>query len=241
MDNEAKIQQLEQEIQELKTLLENHTHTGLDSSSKIKTTIEIDENEYFKSGSIALQGLRAQQAGILEGAIVVGDDLNVLDGSENSQISIQHNTISDLTFGFGLRAPIYTGTSGSVTSGGSTMTQSNYAWEDDELIGAIVLVVDGNGDFDAFEITDNNANSVTIGGTWSFSQSSATYIIYKTIYWGSAEYPWQRVYVNEGTAGGLRFGLGMTNAGQQDNGLLYMDSAGDLYWRNKAGASTKLN
>jgi hypothetical protein len=56
---------------------------------------------------------------------------------------------------------------------------------------------------------------------------------------GSADTPFQRFYTQEGTGGGIRFGVGTTNGGQ--NGLAYMDVTGDIYWRNKIGASTKLN
>ena len=56
---------------------------------------------------------------------------------------------------------------------------------------------------------------------------------------GSAQTIFQRFYTQEGTAGGIRFGVGATAGGQ--NGLLYSDATGDLYWRDKAGTSVKLN
>lgn len=236
------IEQLKKEIAELKEIIANHSHTGFDGSAQIKTTIEIGENEYFRTGSLAIEGLNNKDEGTIEGAIVVGDDKIIADGSKNSQINIQHLKGSNDTFVFGLRSPIYQSDTGSVSIGGTTMSQTSFGWQTNELAGAYVLVIDGGGDYDVWEIASNTSTTITItGGTWSFSQSGAKFLVFVPVYFGAAQYPWRRLYTLDGVGGGIRFGLGQTNAGQQGNGLLYMDAAGDLYWRNKAGTSTKLN
>lgn len=233
---------LKQRVTELEESLRTHLHTGEDGSEKLKTYIELPENEFVKSGSMAIEGQNLNPTERLDGFIVVGEDKNTSNGSDNTQIVIQHFKNSNDTFMFGQRSPLYIGTTGDVNSGGTTMSQSNFTWDTNELAGAYVVVYDSNGDFDCYQIASNTADTITItGGTWSFSEDPASFVIYVPVYFGSAEYPWRRLYTTEGVAGGIRFGLGMTNAGQQDNGMLYMDSAGDLYWRNKAGTSTKLN
>ena len=234
--------QLKNKIQELETKLTNHIHNGIDGSAPLNSNIEVDETYYIRSGSIAMQGKNVLPENRLEGGIVVGDDKVMSDGSKNSQINIQHQTNSDQTFMFGIRSPMYNSNTGSVTSGGTTMSQTSFSWATNELAGAYVAVYDSPTVFNVYPIASNTSSTITItGGTWTFSESGANFFVYMPIYFGSAEYPWRRLYTLDGTGGGIRFGIGQTNAGQQDNGLLYSDSAGDLYWRNYAGSATKLN
>lgn len=235
------IQQLRQEIETLKETLAKHVHTGDDGSEKLRTSIELPEGEYLNAGSIFVEGYNDTSKRQSTGAIVVGSDRNIADGSRNTQIMIDHLLSSNDTFVHAERSPLYVG-KGNVSSGGTTMSQSNYSWDTNELAGAYVVVWDGDLlTFDSYKIVSNNATTITVDGTWSFSQTGAAYIVFMPVYFGSAQYPWRRLYTLDGLGGGIRFGLGMTNGGQKDNGLLYMDNAGDLYWRNKAGSSTKLN
>jgi hypothetical protein len=250
-DMERKLQDLEKENKELKRELDRqqdvfkkHGHTGDDDSVRLRSNLELPEGTYIKTGCSILEGISygtgERNSDRFIGAWSVGNDLNPVDGSNNSQISIEHQFDGLDTFMYGFRGPFYTGSDASITSGGTTMSQSTFNWTSNELAGAFVIVTTAPGEFDFFEITSNTSSQLTItGGTWSSSESGADWTVFMPIYLGSAQFPWRRIYTLAGTTGGLRFGGGDTNGGQ--NGLLYMDSAGDLYWRDEAGTSTKLN
>lgn len=234
------IEELKTELQEMRETIANHGHTGQDGSTALNTTIEIDENKVFKTGSMVIEGVPAVTPNILVGGIAVGEDTVMSDGSRNTQVVINHDEDSFQSFMFGQRAPIYRGTDGDINAGGNTLQQDTYTWETNELAGAYVVANTSATEFDFYEIASNTSDTLTItGGTWSASEDPSEFFVFVPIYFGAAQYPWRRIYTMEGTGGGVRIGGGDTAGGQ--NGLLYMDSGGDLYWRNKAGSSTKLN
>lgn len=219
-----------------------HQHSGLDGTSNLLAGyIKLPTGGQLQIGSTALQDARRDTSGITLSAWIVGDDNDETNGSDNSQLVIQHGqAIGSSTFIIGQRQPLFTGTDGNISVGGTTMTQSTYSWTTNALANAYVFVYTSATEFDFFQIASNTASQITItGGTWSASANPANWTVFQPIYIGGSQYPFQRFYTMESTSGGVRFGGGDTNGGQ--NGLLYMDSTGDLYWRNKAGASTKLN
>jgi hypothetical protein len=230
------------EYEEFKTKYTDHNHTGKDGTGIIRSSIDLKAGEpvFFNGGAI--------ETVYLDGTeflgLIVGNDREDQNDSDNTQFIIQHQPLTNGTtnqsFIYGDRKPRFQGSFASITSGGTTMRTNEFTFELDELVGAYIIVYRSASEFDVFQISSNTGNTVTItGGTWSTSVSPAKWVIFVPVYLGAAEIPWRRLYTTEGVAGGIRFGVGHTAGGQ--NGMLYMDAVGDLYWRNKAGSSTKLN
>lgn len=255
MDQQQEINNLKQaneeltlRIEQLETAMLNHTHTGQDGSNYLyNESIKLKPGSFFNTGKAALAESSNEDTQVA--GLVVGDSADVegtLNTAKGAQFTIEHQKSTDgstnQTFIYSYRNPVYIGTSGSVSSGGTTLSQNEFAWTTNELDGAYVIAYDSAnpGQFDVFEIASNTSSTITItGGTWTFTDSSGAWTVFVPVYLGSADYPYRRLYTMNGTAGGVRFGPGDTAGGQ--NGLLYMDSAGDIYWRNKSGTSTKLN
>jgi hypothetical protein len=241
------LETLQRDFDLLKNTFSRHTHTGKDGSEINKDSIELLSGQAFKAGSIAMVDApqAAQlQAGRMFGSLVVGNDSSMVNGSENAQLNIDHQseTATLQTFIYAFRKPIAFGSTGSITSGGTVLTQTEFTFDVDSLTGAFINVYNPttNALVETFEIASNTQNTITItGGTWSYTGSPIIFQLFMPVYLGAADFPYRRLYTTEGTVGGIRFGFGATAGGQ--NGLLYMDSAGDLYWRPKTGAAVKLN
>jgi len=264
MDNTQKINELENKIEELtknnielvktvediKNMFEKHTHNGSDGTKKISDDIEIDFGKVLRLGLGAIGSAKNSTEGTgmqIQTSISSGLDNGETfgDKSNNAQIDLLHqpNNTSNQSFLTGFRPPVYGNSRGekiSTTAGGNTITINGFNFPTNSLANALILIQNSSGsDIETRVIASNTSNVITINGTWSSTTAGGNYFIYQPIYFGSATYIWQRGYFQEGTGGGVRFGMGPTNGGQ--NGLLYMDAAGDLYWRNKSGTSTKLN
>lgn len=261
MDNETKIKDLEQKNQELerkiqdfstqldeiKNGLETHTHSGNDGSTYIYgEPIKLKPGAGFSTGKFGF--VDYQDSSRIFGFQVVGDgvsDSGLTDSIKNTtQLTIEHqpltNGSSNNTFYYGYRSPLYASgvtNGGKIVSGGTTLTQSKFEWETNELDGAFVLVKDSaNSTFDVYEIASNTSTVITItGGTWTFSSANAEFVIFVPVYLGSADFPWRRIYTTDGSGGGIRFGMGDTNGGQ--NALLYTDGTA-LKFRKKDGTVT---
>lgn len=249
-----KLEELSNTFKEIKTTLELHTHTGRDGSTKFfNSDIELKSGTGISVGKYGFidADVINDKGRTLLGATVLGDLVGasgvVEDIQNSSQIAIEHrvfsNGVTNDSYFYGIRSPIYSSTNGGgITSGGTTFAQSKYSWTTNELDGAFIAVFDtaNTGQFDWFEIASNTTTTLTItGGTWTFTDTNAQWFIIVPVYLGWSTFPWRRAYVLDGTGGGVRFGGGDTAGGQ--NGLLYMDAAGDLYWRPKTGAAVKLN
>lgn len=249
---QQKIQKLEDELNSLKELVYRHQHDGVDGTNKLRKTITLDIDQNISigptqivSGTTPLLGTTADQYAT---AWSIGpDDVNtpLLNKSANAQVEIQHYPNGTQSFFRGFRKPIAlkfesTTTNTSTTAGNSTVTLTGFNFTTDELTGGLINIYNSSGThIETQTIASNTSTVITITGTWLASTSNAIVFILRPLFLGSAEAIWQRGYVQEDTAGGLRFGVGPTAGGQ--NGLLYMDATGDLYWRDKGGTSTKLN
>lgn len=252
------IKTLKKEIESLKKLvldiqvqLKKHTHSGQDGSNNLwQNDIVLIPGLRFQTGSFSLEensGKNASGDNLNRGALVVGKQATgggtTSRISDGTQLTIEHqpetNESSNQTFFYGFRSPVCLGnSSGTVVSGGTVLTQSEFNWRTNELAGAYVAVINPAtpSEFDFFEIASNTENTLTItGGTWSFSGTDANFTVSVPVYLGSANTPWRRLYTMDGIAGGLRFGGGDTNGGQ--NALLYTDGA-DLKFRKKDGTIT---
>lgn len=235
-------------LDELEKLLKNHGHTLDDGTARLQKSVDLLPGEGYGVGNIATFSGTAEKATGIDrtvAAMITGRDSNPADGSSNSQVYLEHQFHTDggtnQTFFQGIRAPLFVGTTGRVTSGGTTFNQTTYTWEDDELAGAFIVVNTSDASsFECYVVSSNTSNTVTIsGGTWGFSGTGLNFTIYVPVYLGSANFPWRRIYTMDGTAGGIRIGPGPTAGGQ--NGLIYTDSSGDLYYRDYAGAAVQLN
>jgi hypothetical protein len=255
MDNEQlqrKIQELENKLQTLEVNYAKHQHDSLDGTNTLRKNIKLDQDQYLQvglggqgTGSINNNGLANEQ---IQYALSVGKDdgrSGFVAKADVLQMDFLHQPKTALSFITARRTPLISpvgSTSLSVTSGGNTVTIDGYNFITDELAGGIIDIYNSSGTLiESRIIASNTATAITITGTWGASTSSATFQIYRPVYNGSADYIWQRYYTQEGTAGGIRFGMGVTAGALNQNGLLYMDATGDLYWRNKSGTAVKLN
>lgn len=247
---QQKIQNLENELRTLKEQFLSHQHDGVDGTNKLRKTIALDIDQNISIGPAQIVGGTSAIIGVATDqyatAWSVGpDDVNtpLLNKSVNAQVEIQHFPNGTQSFFRGFRKPIalkFEGTNTSTTSGGTTITLTGFNFTTDELTGGLINIYNSSGThIETQTIASNTSTVITISGTWLASTSNATVFILRPLFLGSAEAIWQRGYVQEDVAGGLRFGVGPTAGGQ--NGLLYMDATGDLYWRDKGGTSTKLN
>jgi len=222
-----------------------HSHTGKDGTQISKDSIELLPGQAFKAGSIALVDAPQAanlQAGRFFGSVMVGNDSSMINGSENLQLNIDHQseTTTMQSFIYAFRKPIAFGTTGSITSGGTTLNQGEFTFDINVLDGAYIDVYDSTNTFkETFEIASNTAQVITItGGTWSYTASSITFQVFMPVYLGAADFPFRRIYTDSGINGGIRFGVGPTNAGQKQNGLFYLDMAdGNLYFRKPDGTT----
>lgn len=246
------VQQLQQELQQFKQLFAVHQHDDIDGTNHLRKNIILDQNQGMcvGVGSMLGQAFFAQSAApryifTISDGEDNGTPPTYNNKSINAQFDITHQPldVNKVSWIEGVRPPLYKSIDNkriSVTSGGNTVTIDDWTFATDELTGALINIYDSNGVFqESQQIASNTAHVVTIVGTWINTTNDGFFIIYVPMYVGISEVIWQRVYVQEGTPGGVRFGMGTTGGGQ--NGLLYMDAVGDLYWRDKAGVSVKLN
>lgn len=232
----------------------SHTHNGKDTPKitivdlPIQTPIRLGLGGILSTSSTFLGttslGATNEQ---IQTSIVAGTGQGSAIGTigTNLQFNLLHQpqNTNNQSFITSFRPPLFTtpqGTTISTTLGGNTVTVSNYGFTVNSLTGALINIFDSSGALvETQTIASNTSSVITISGTWLASTSGGTFTIFQPVFFGSADTPYQRFYTQEGTGAGVRFGVGPTNGGQ--NGLLYMDATGDLYWRNKSGVSTKLN
>ncbi len=246
---EQQVADLTRKVEQLSNLLATHQHCN-DGTNPLRKNILLDRDQWLAVGSSQMITGQPQNQGqaseLYNLAISEGPD-PVTEGfvykSNNIQMNFYHQPNGVQSFMWMFRKPLVAavqGTSLSITSAGSTVTIPGYNFTTNELAGAVIYIQNSSGTtISASTIVSNTATVVTINGTWGVTASNCVFGIYIPVYLGSAETIWQRAYVQETTAGGVRFGMGATAGGR--NGLLYMDAAGDLYWRDKAGTSVKLN
>jgi len=253
-DLNNKIRQLETRLKTLEANFGKHQHDGLDGTNVLRKNIKLDTDQSLQVGlgsqgsqPVSNLGLSTEQ--VVYSVSTGKDDgrtglVNKADLMQMNFIHQPRNT-SLQSFLTTMRTPLvspFEGSSVSVSSGGNTVTISGYSFVTDELAGALINIFDSSGTFvESRTIASNTSTVVTITGTWGATTNGGSFFIYAPVFYGSADTINQRFYTQEGTAGGIRFGVGVTAGSQNQNGLLYMDATGDIYWRNKTGTSTKLN
>lgn len=247
------INKLKQELDKLKYEYSKHQHSDVDGTNSLRKSLnlDLDQTAQIGLGSIGTLPIRNpgasnEQIGL---AIALSKDttkgfLNKLNGMQLNFVNSPNNPDSFITAVGGILVSSFTGTSISTSSGGSTITIDGYNFTTNELAGETINIYNSSGTFiESHKIASNTSTVVTISGTWSSNTSGGTFLVYKPVYLGSAETIFERAYVNQEESGGIRFGIGKTGSAgvASTTGLLYMDSVGDLYWRDKAGTAIKLN
>lgn len=171
----------------------------------------------------------------------------------------QPETTALNSFFYIYRKPLYASRSAiSVTSGGTTVSDSNQKWKTDSLAGAMVNIYNSSGVMQfTRQIASNNATQITIDGTWPASVSGGGFLVLMPIYLGSADVPWRRSTIGgeDVSSGGdgsvrrvLRFGYG-TTGGTETLGVFFgagspesvvTANIGSLYLRTDGSTSTTL-
>lgn len=248
------INQLKQELNKFKYEYSKHQHSDVDGTNSLRKSFNLDNDQFANIGLGSLASYPVTNPGASNEQLGFGVSLTKdrTNGFKNKLDTLQLNFFYKPNAGTGF-INAYTGTvvsslagtSITTSAGGNTVTINGYNFDTNELAGHLINIVNSSGTLiETQTIASNTSTVITISGTWSSSTSGGTFSIYNPVYLGSAETTWQRFYTQEGEGGGIRFGVGKTwESGDPtgQNGLLYMDSAGDLYWRTKAGVSVKLN
>lgn len=245
-----KIDELERKLEETNRILETHQHAGNDGTDFLyNDPTKTKPGTTLNTGNLGFLGIDLPNGPNIDqkGIITVGDNSGSLTSlPKGAQLTIEHQPYTDSTtkqtFYYGFRSPAFGSDDGTIVEGGSDLSTNKSYFSENELSNSWILVYNpaNVSEYNAFPISSNTSNTITISDTWNFSaNANANFFIFTPIYFGAAQYPWRRLYTTDGSGGGIRFGFGNTGGGQ--NGLLYMDDAGDLYWRNKSGTLTKLN
>jgi len=248
---EKRIVQLETKLKALEGKYAIHQHNNTDGTNYLRKSLVLDADQAYTVGDGVWQTFRAPNAtdgtNYISGWTVgVNTTPGVSQQSPNMQMVMTHVPGSAAKFSFltAVCAPLvvsYQNTSISTTAAGNTVTIAGYNFVVNSLAGAYINIFDSSlALIETQQIASNTATVITIAGTWLASTANGFFIIYNPVFLGRTSEIFHRLYVEEGSSvGGVRFGVGPT--GNTQNGLLYMDATGDLYWRDKAGTSVKLN
>jgi hypothetical protein len=253
MENQE-LNNLKRRIEELERILTLHTHSGSDKTKVIgEGNIILKSGKLFKLGKTFIgyvglnEGLSNEVSRILFAA-GLDESLGYGNKSENSQIQMEHQEGTVLSFFYGFRPPLAAGPSPgdtiNITSGENTISDTKQTFTTNELACAYISVVGRTtGTLETHLISSNTATQITIATTWGFSESVG-YAAFVPMYLGAANYPWQRLYL----MGDLRFGRG-ASAGANVIYIKYGSGSpegvvtaniGSLYLRTDGSTSTTL-
>ena len=252
-DLKNKDSNLEGRIFSVESRMNTHRHTKNDGTQSIDGDLELKSTSLISIGDKAGMGyftinedLASQQDSYLIGLGTVPGDATqsyAIKGVQY-QYTDSPNDGSFNSFFYAYRAPMVTGSAGTVTTGGTTLTDSIRSFDTNILAGCTIHVQDiSTGGTEAYTIASNTATTITItGGTWT-ADGAVIYQVYRPVFLGSANIPWRRLYTNE-----IRFGAG-ASAGTQVRWIKFgagspegsiTASPGSLYMRTDGGAGTSL-
>jgi len=244
---------LEARVRELERIIKFHKHYGSDKSQKLDGNIELKEDKRMSVGRMYLGNSNinvglANEINRLRAAAGIGSDPGYAHKSINSELILEHQKATALSFFYGFRPPLYTGPEAGdtigVTNGGNTITDGKKTFTTNALAGAYISILGaGSGTLETHLIASNTATVITIATTWVITENVG-YTVFVPMYLGAANYPWQRVYL----MGDLRFGSGASaganviyikyGAGDPEN--VVTANIGSLYLRTDGGANTTL-
>lgn len=237
---DSEITELKSAVLLMADTIKQHQHSGSDGSAQIESEpVVLKDNVRFQTGltSIDSSTLKSESGEkISYTAIITGGEAGkkgrVDTLKDSNQFTVEYNHDTDTAFIYSFTNPLYVGT-GSVTSGQPELKQNEFTFSVNELAGKFIYVVVNDSKY-GYQILSNTNNTITISGTFSGSDNNASFIVYMPAYMGASNYPFRRLYTTGSTDGGVRFGLGATNNGQ--NGLLYLEeSTGRLQFRRPNG------
>ena len=242
MDNSQILKQLE-ELTRKVAYLEAKIFDNETVESKRDYSIRLDAGKYFSSGDMALSGYTdyGGDSSTYQAVLFIGEDTNPDKGGvNNTQLTLLRDNTNNQSYLFSISGVILNATDGTAKAGATTISaKSLRGVASENLTNHLITVKCDDGLYYGFYIISNSGNTVTISSALPFAMSGNEFLIYNPVFLGNPLAPWERVYVSSGTAGGVRFGEGTTTGGQ--NGLLYMNSAGNIFWRTPGGTSTQLN
>jgi len=253
-DLESRIIELEEQtdseerLNEIEDELYSHSHQlGVGETQSFDSNLKLGEGKFVNIGNTFRTGItipisqkyNIDNMIIGSGPVTSTEIATSKNGGEagNSQLVLQHQPkgYTNWTFFYGNRPPIVLFKAESIS--GNKISVTNIDFETNELAGTVVKITNSRGLFeDALEIVSNTKNEITLSNTTS--ASGPTCFVFNTVYLGSADFPWRRAYLSEGSGAGIRFGYGPTGGGS--NGLLYMNDGGNLIWRDKGGSTTTI-
>ncbi len=260
----------ENKIRSLETIMGTHQHSGNDGSDYIwGDGIVLKPGAGLASGKFGFVDLRDNKLNLEYGFLTLGESTSgsgLLDKLGNStQISVQHqsgtNTSTNQTFYYGFRYPVFSGNLTNpinITSGDSTLTQSQFQFVVNELAGAHINIYNSAGTFQYVrQIASNTATVITIDGTFPSSVAGGYFLVLMPIYFGASDFPWRQGYfggedVSSGGTGAqnkvLRFGYGTSSGadviaiyfGTGSPESVVTANIGSLYLRTEGSTSTTL-
>jgi len=250
MDTSKQINELMQRVAQLESKLSSHLHDDVGGTKTLRKNIRLDRDQSISIGQaqhLTTELVGGTSSDFYVHSVSLGSDnldTGFTNKSSNMQMDFVHFPNGTNSYVRFFRKPLVISnenSSVSTTFGGNTVTIAGYDFATDELAGALINIYNSSGThIESQTIASNTATVITISDTWRASTSGGKFMIYNPILMGFSDVILNRVYVQEGTTiGGIRFGVGPTAGGQ--NGLLYMNAAGNLFWRNKLGSSVQLN
>jgi len=248
MDNSQILKQLEELKQQVDILKKDFATEKFLPYEELKRdySIKLDTAKYFSSGNAAFGGYASKTAindisSSEQAVIFIGKDRELgRAGIDNTQMTLLRDNVNNQAYMLSMSGIILNAIDG-IGKAGSTTIHSNSAkaLQAENLTNHLITFRCDNGLYYGSYIVSNEGNHLTLASALPDDMSEKDFLIYTPVFLGSPLVPWERLYVTSGTAGGVRFGEGTTTGGQ--NGLLYMNSSGNLFWRTPAGASTQLN
>jgi len=248
-ETNKKLEEQSNEFNDFKSLYDLHKHNGYDNTTELDGDVKLKDGSFLNVGNTYRAnfnqwvGTASEENKLI---LAVGNDgtAGFSKSTTNTQFEIINQPGTDggtnQSFIQAFRSPVYANTAISITSGTATITDGFFTWTTNELAGAYIALFDTDGVLKETQtIASNTASVITLDTAPSYTDADGSYTVFMPVYFGSAQHPFRRFYSSEGTGGGIRIGGGPTAGGQ--NGLLYMDATGDLYWRDKGGTAVKLN
>lgn len=226
-DLKTQMEDLKKELSEIKQFRDDLKYNnGLNNND-----LKIDSGRKFITGpAMFTNGVDTPEA--TSAIISTGRDRTLSSGVENTQVTLLRVEGAQ-SFFYGLGGNIVNGSDGSFSSGGSVLSSSLLSSiEDNSLVGTFVTVIISTGSAISYQITANSGNSITVNSSFPETNRKVQFLIFDPINLGGWEYPWRRLYVFNGSGGGIQFGGGTPQNGQ--NGLLY-DNGTNLIYRKPNG------
>ena len=261
METEEQIKKLEREVENLKRIFQEvehklsfHKHRGYDESQMIDGDLKLKPASRITMGNSLIGHLTLNEGASNEVNKIdiatgkgIREDLGATTGGntelilENHIPYLQASDWKNQSFLWSIRPPLHFNEGISITSGGSTLTDTSRNWTVNKLTGAYINVYDSSGNLYTHKIASNTATVITITDTWAFTDANSSYLVLMPTYLGAADYPWRRLYVAED----IRIGIGATDgtkvisikygAGSPEN--VITANIGSIYLRTDSDAA----